>query len=746
MASRLNVWLLLSVLAAASLVGNVAQTRAFAQEPSVAAICNPDQTLESKVIIPLEQARNALDAKNGDLTIGALQEGLAIAPQLSNSQIQAGLIEQWFLETNGYPVSRFERLMQLMNRPQQPAQLELLLDQFLQLANRLTPGTSYIKTRGLAAIARQYTALSQPQKATIALSQARQTSRLIRGAVFSANALIEVAQGYAAIAQPQPTQEILAQVEQALQQIPANTSESIKVTILERMAAIYAQIGNYATAQQIATRIPKNSDSQSIALRGIAEAYITAQKLQAAEQINLAIAAPSQKVPVLGQLAVAYSAKQPSKATQLFRQALQLAQSPTVARDMVLQESLLKGLVNAHLQVGQRDEALQLTRLLKTSQTEAFKSVIAAYRQAGQTTKVKQLLSERLRAIPGNNQPWSQIDIWELLQIAVGAKQFDWIGTEWTRISGIDYGLHDWQIVNMATVYAETAPYEQAVQWVNQLPLDNRPLSRIRSLAAIALTMHRSGNVTLANQLLKQTQQRIDVLDRANRAKIEREGGDLFDRDRFKPQALAAIALVYAQTNQAEFRPLLKQVSQLDVNMSDPAIAPPADNPFAVFMEAEQYVGAFQLAQDTKDQGIREGRLQSSATALLKQNRFDLVLPVVNQLTSANNKTALLLAIAQRYGELQQLDRAMPILAQAVRVAQIIPGEESQVDRFGLDGATVLESSTDRGSFLEAIAVQYAQFKQPAEALKVANLLQEKQTREAALQAVRCVQQSSTQR
>jgi hypothetical protein len=172
--------------------------------------------------------------------------------------------------------------------------------------------------------------------------------------------------------------------------------------------------------------------------------------------------------------------------------------------------------------------------------------------------------------------------------------------------------------------------------------------------------------------------------------------------------------------------------------LSDPAIAAPAENPFALFMAAEQYVGALQLAQATKNPQIRESRLQDSATALLKQNRFDLVLPVVDQLTAANGKTQLLLAIAQRYGELQQVGKALPILAQAVRVAQTIPGEESQVGRAGNDGLTVFEIDNDRGSLIEAIAVQYAYFKQPTQAVKAANLLQGKRTRKQALQAVKC--------
>jgi hypothetical protein len=277
-------------------------------------------------------------------------------------------------------------------------------------------------------------------------------------------------------------------------------------------------------------------------------------------------------------------------------------------------------------------------------------------------------------------------------------------------------------------------------QTVLQLPLDNRSVLRIKLLATIALNAHQSGATEWANGLLQQSLQTIDPMVVAYQERMEREDGDLFERDRIKPQALAAIAVVYAQMGQAKtMRQLLQQVNQLDVNMSDPAIAPPADNPFGVFMEAQQYEGAIAMAQGTKDAGIRESRLQGSATGLLKQNRFDLVLRVVEQITVPNNKTQLLLAIAQRRGELQQVDQALPLLAQAFQVAQTIPGEESEVMRFGADGLTVVDREDDRGSLLGAIALQYAHFKQFDQAFKVGNTLQEKPTREQAIGRIQCI-------
>ncbi|HEY9748174.1 MAG TPA: hypothetical protein V6C63_05830, partial [Allocoleopsis sp.] len=698
---------------------SLAQNLVFLPSPAIAqstttAVCNPEAFLENQFFILLDQARNDLNANDLETAARSFQSALPLALQLSNVR-QAELLQQWVLDANeGYPTSRLQRLMP-PNSTASSATLRLLLDQLLQLTNRLTASRSFVKTKSLAAIAQQYLTLNQPQQAALALGQAQQAARSIQGPIFTAQALTDVAAGYAALSlsktaatsQAQTSQAVLTQVEQAMQQIPPNTSEPLQAALWPRLAAIYAQIGDYAKANQTVARLPKNSESQSFAQRGVVEAYIAAQKLSAAEQLAQAIATPVQKGFALGKLAVGYSqAKQPQKATQLLSQAVQLAQSSKVALDPIAQEALLKTLVESYLQVGQRDQALKLaTTSLKGSQAEAIRAVAIAYTQARQTKSAQQLLSERLSAILALPDDWERRgELPNLVQLIVDTRQFDWVRQEWPRLAKIDGGLTDESVEKIALAYAQTGQYRQVVQWVKQLPLSDRPLLQIKLRTAIARVAHRQGETQWANGLLQQTLQSIDPLFQAYDQRIQREGGDLLQRDRFKPQSLALIALVYAQSNQAESaRKLLQQVSQWDVNMSDPTIAAPAENPFALFMAAEQYEGALQLAQATKNPQIREFRLQDSATALLQQNRFDLVLPVVDQLTAANRKTQLLLAIARRYGELQQVNKALPILAQAFRVAQTIPGEESQVDRLGLDGGTVIELEDDRGSLLEAI-------------------------------------------
>lgn len=742
---NLKLFLCLSILTIAAAENfTLPAYQSLAEERAIAATCNVDMPLENQAITLLDQARSALDNKDEEIALRSLQEALPLILQLNNKRAQADIIEQWLLATNeGYPISRFQRLIQQSNVQQQPAQIQSLLDQLLQIANRLTAETSFVKTRGLSAIAHHYATLNQPQTAERTLNQARQAARFIQGPLFKANALIDVAEGYSAIAKTQTAQVVLAQVEQALRQVPPNTSEPIQLTIWPRVATTYAQIGNYAQANRIVARLPKNSEPQSVAQRGIAQTYITAGRLDIAHQLTQTIAAPSQKIPALAQLAVAYNkAQQSEKANILLQQAVQLAQSQTVARDPILQEFVFKGLVESHLQMGQRDEALRLAQtFLKTAQAEALKSVISAYAQAGEKSSVERLLSERLSAIRANPNDWEQnLELPGLLQMAVDTQQFNWISKQWSEISGIGYGFQDWQVEKLAKAYAQTGQYQPAVEWVNQLPIDNRYLLKIKLLSAIAQVAHNSGETAQANQLLQQALETIDPMVIAYQKQIDREGGDISDLQRLKPQSLALIAVVYAQMNQAEkASQLLEQAIALDVNMSDPSYATPADNPFAFFTNAEQYVGALQLALGTPYPEVRESRLQTSAMGLLKQNRFDLVLPIAEQLTGADRQTQLLLAIAQRYGELQQVEKALPLLAKAFEVAKTVPGEESQVDRLGTDGATVIEKDNDRGSLLQAIAIQYARFNQSAQAMKVVNALQEPQTRGEVLQQVKCI-------
>jgi tetratricopeptide (TPR) repeat protein len=736
--------LLLSVLAIAPLENAINSAySAMAQTPTVAAACNPDVSLQNQLGMVEEQARSALEQSNQAEALQSLQEALAIALQLRDTRLQADLLQRWLLDNSeGYPTTRWQRLTQDIDQQDQSAQLQTILGQFLQIANRITTSHSFIKTRSLAAIARYYTTLdpSQTQQPAQVLEQARQAARFIRGEVFTANALIDVAEAYALMDDTTSTQTVLTQVEQAVQQIPPNTSEPLKLVIIQRMATTYAQIGDFTTARQIADRLPAQSEIQSFALQGIVEGYIAAGDLTEAEALAQSISGVTQQIRALEKLAIAYhNANQPDKVNQLMRQARQLAE-PAVS--LPNPEFTLRNLVETYLQLGQREEALELAQTsLTSSRQEVTKTVMLAFSQAGQNDVVESWLSEQLSDIEAISDSWEQsLYLGDVFRLAIATQQFEWIGKEWSRIAAINYGPQDQQMVEIATAYAASGQHVEAAEWAQQLPLANRPVLRVRLLAAIALKAHQAGQTSWANDLLQQTVQSVDALATDYQRQFPE---DLTQSPLIKPNALTAIALVYSQTGQTDLmRQLLQQVSESDPSITDPSFGGPVDQSFSVFMDAQQYVGALQLAQATTESDVRQSRLQMAATALLQQDRFDLALPVVDQLTQAGGKTQLLLAIAQRYGELQQVDPALPILDRAFQFAQTIPGEESQVDRLGIDGGTIIDRTDDRGSILEAIALQYAQLGQGDRARQVVNQLQDARLRAQVMQSVQCALRS----
>jgi hypothetical protein len=692
--------------------------------------CNPNELLESKLAALTNQAREALDRQNAETASTALQEAITIALQVKNTPFQADIIQSWLIEPyNGFPTLRIIQLNQQLKSPQKS---RALLDQLLTLTNRLPSANSADKTRAFIAIARQYAALGQPRIANNLMARSRQIEPQIKAPDLRAIALIEMAEAYAELSQPQVAQTILTQVEKVVPQLAVEESNRI----VERAAVTYARIGNYPKAQQTLQRLSKVPEAFANTQEGIVQAYLINGRLADAEKLAQSIPATPQKVSALAKVAIAYR-KTPNQSTALFRQATTLAQS---VEDPYQKDTLLQKLVEAYVQADQLDAALQLAKSVKNLRNDTLKSVVVAHQKAGKTAQAKVLLSEQLVAIKALNDSWEQRgQVWAVIEIAIAVNQFDWIREEWAQISSIDYGLMDWQIIQIAKAYAQTGQQSQAVEWVRKLPLENRPLEQIKALSAISLVTTQAGNSTLANQMLEQALQTIDPLDKAYQERINREGGDLFSLNRFKPTALASIAVVYSQMQQPEkTRQILQQVVAFSSKIDDPSVASATDNPFAQFVEAKQYLGALQIAEGTAFPDVKKARLQTSALGLLTLNRFDLVQPIANQTTEPVSKTQLLLAIAQRYAELNQSQKAFPYLAQAFRVAQTIPGEESQFDHLGPDGGTVIPIETDRGSLLEAIAIQYARLNQMSEAMKVANTLKEKATRDEAIQKVRC--------
>jgi hypothetical protein len=678
-----------------------------------------------------EAARQAIDNRDSINALRLLQESLVLMLQAKPGNDQPFLLDNWLSPDNGNALSRLERLIQITDKTQ-VEQLRSRLVQLFQVTQRLTNANSLAKTRSFVAIARHAVILGQPQLADRSLIQAREATRFIQGETFQSEALLGIASGYIARAQSQNAQPILAQVEKLLPKVA--TSEQSAQT--QRLAILYAQAGNEPKAMAIAAKL-RDEFSASSMLVEIAKVQIAAQKFDTAEQLIPKIPRSAERAIALGQLAAAYAnAKQPEKATQRFRQVVQLGKSE---KDEYMRNSIFREIALSYIQAGRREAARQLAQTeLKASQPEIFSLLIRADVQANQPEKAQQLLSQLIQRAR-TDSGWERSGLMGTIQLAIETQQFDWILKDWNQIAKVDGGLYDANVEQIVKLYTPKGQHERALKWVEQLPIANRPVLQLKLRAEIAHQAHRSGQTAWAKTLLQRTQQLIPTLVKTAEEKLKREGGDTQEPIDIQYTGASAIALVYAQMGDAETtRQLLTQVMRFNAEMGDTGMGGRVDNPFAMFTQAQQAIGALQIANGTQDPNGRLIRLQQVAGLLLTQNRFDLVTPILNQVTEASPKTQLLLAIARRYREIQQPEKALPILVQAFQVAQTIPGDESESDCLGPDGGTVIPIETDRGSMIEAIALEYARLQRSTEAFRVANSLKDKPTREDAVQRVKC--------
>jgi hypothetical protein len=102
--------------------------------------------------------------------------------------------------------------------------------------------------------------------------------------------------------------------------------------------------------------------------------------------------------------------------------------------------------------------------------------------------------------------------------------------------------------------------------------------------------------------------------------------------------------------------------------------------------------------------------------------------------------------MANKYIQTGQTTKASEVLAQAFQLTKTIEGPESNILVFKVEtdsqgnriSATEVDDPADRGSFLEEIAIKYAQSGQYNQALQVAQALESTATRNQLNQRLAC--------
>jgi hypothetical protein len=715
----------------------------------------------------VDQARQHVNDGQTEAAAIALIQAFEAIEQVEDVSAKVTLLDQIINSYEGS--SELSLLEQLVNQanPSQRQQVAAVLPQAVQVTQSLNSGYSAAKTRTLTSIARYYSILEQPQQTQTVLAQALQASQSIRGAEFQTKALTSIAQVYVAIRQPQSAAPILAQ---SLQFAQAATYPNAyrKAWSLEPIAQLYAQIGELDRALQVAQQIENAPYYQSAAMIAVINQYLQAGQLDRAVSIASDVPADDQRALILGAIAGGYAeAGQPDRAAELLGQALEISdRTRTTAPE---REQAAVPIIVRYAAAGQFDTALRVLGDFDdpTAKSTGYGAIALLYAKSGQTDRAQATLTQAVQNIATIADLSSRNLVrQQLIDQAVQSGRYDLalqvVQTvnlaEETEETSILYSRAQ-DLTQLANQAIAANRYEDALQITQAIPL-NYVEWRDRLFLQIARGFAEAGDFDRAQDIAQQNvdpgfQAQVFAVVAAQIQLVAQQvdpATELFNRSvqlantidsaAVKAEVLRAIATEQFRVNQPEAATqLLNQAVELVKTIEDEESRLSAlQSISAQFSAANQHQAAIQVTDAILDAPVRRSAAVADAiAAAIEGGDLSTALATLSRLDNPTTKTTLLLKIADRYTQLGQRSQAASSLAQAFEIAQTIPGEESQtVDLRGGEDPLLVEDEQDRGSFLEAIALKYAQIGQEQQSLQVAQALQDPVSRNALILRLRC--------
>ncbi|MBD2091582.1 hypothetical protein H6F67_17195 [Microcoleus sp. FACHB-1515] len=703
----------------------------------------------------IERTRQLVNDRQTDAAVRSLTETIQAIGRLQDVSIKVSLLDGLVNSIPANP-SLLEQLV-TQTPPEQRPRIAAVLSQATQIAQSFNTGYSAAKTRTLTSIARYYATIEQRQQSQAVLTQALQASRSIRGADFQAPALIAIAQGYVLINQPQTAAPLLGQALPLAQSI-ANANR--KAIALEQIASLYTQINQIDRALQIARSIAAPY-YQALATQAIIDRYLGANQIDRALELLQALPQTEQKALMLAAIAGRLEAQQPQRASQLYAQAVAAARSTSAPNevsgrvaqryvesgglvatadetilaisDPIVKAPALGSIALFYARAGQ--EALSETRLRQAIDLLASIPDEISRNNARQQLIDRAVLNGRydyaLRVAqtiqPGEEFPFDRVDV--LVPIALDAARGNNPTAALQIVEQIPPSFVDWRdrvFLEIARAYARGEDFDRAVQIAQRA--SNGTAVQPRILAQVATIIHQmgySGYPERAAQIFAQALQTANRLEDATA----------------KADAIAAIAIEYNRIGQTQRgSELITQAIATAQTIQDPVSRSAALRTISEYLTAaNQYQAAILVAEAIPDESERLWKLNETIEKAVNANEFAAVLPAVNRLNNPVPKTRWLIAIADRYAQQGQPQRAIELLNQALQSARTVPGDESQtiVVRGG-ENRLVVDDDQDRGSFYEAIALRFARLNQTGRALEVARSIQNAQARQQLTQRIGC--------
>jgi Tfp pilus assembly protein PilF len=652
-------------------------------------------------------------------------------------------------------ISPLERLVRVVP-PQSPQAALAVLSAAYDTTQTVSSGYSASKTRTLAMLANYAIRIGQPARSASILGQALTASNPIQNADFKTIALSGIAEAYINAGQANAAEPILARSLQFAQTINSRNPYP-KATALERIASLYARINQFDRALQIVRSI-SIPNYQSETLLTIVNQYSEAGQVDRALELLRSIQSADQKSELLAKIAGRLTAQQPDRAQQLYSEAISTARSTQNAQAVV---TVAVRYIEAGGLVATAEETVQaIDNAFVKAPAQGM--IALAYAKAGQGDRAKAMLQQALATVAtindasqrntaiqqlieqaiqsgrydyalqvaqtiqvGEKIPSERVEV--LIQIAsraIAAKRYDAALEITTQIPSNFAGNRDPLLLNIARGLASAGEFDRAQAIAQEQSPD--PSFRPKILAAIgAQILLVSGQIDPATVLFNQA---IELANAINYPPT-------------KAETLAAIASEYLRINfTSDATQLLNQTIATAQSIKDPSSRSVLLRTIAgQLTAANQYQAALQIATAIPDATERTYNLNQAIEKAVNAGDFPAAVATLAQLNDPVLKTRWLVKVADRYRQLGDRTQAATTLNQAFQTARTIPGAESRnINVRGGELPLVGEDDQDRGSFLEAIALKYAQIGQVPQALQVAQLLENRTVRQQLVRRIGC--------
>ncbi len=598
------------------------------------------------------------------------------------------------------------------------SQAESVLDAAAEVSHSLDSGYSYGKTRTLAAIARLYIKTGQRDRARSTLARAILAETGIRGAAFKTKGLTEIARTYIALGDTIQASQILGRSLHYAQSIVYQDGYT-QAWDFQPLAIYYGQVGQLDKALEIAEKISADY-YRSETFAKIAQDLADQGNIERAHKIVLDRVSDTElQAKFLAEIGWR-SAKQgqSDRVIPLFTEALRQA---NLISDQNLRMIALSPILIRYAEAGYPDRALQEIAPLETPDIKAkvLSAIAIEYATQGQREQASTIAGQALETVGTIPETYEQ----EIL------------------------------LVDMVRDYTQMGLYEVGIQAAQQIPSPEKKQPLLLALATEAATRGddeiavKAAEIMPINlvpvafiyQSLGQTERGTELLNRGIKAVDSLENNE----DKF--EAIAAIAVEYAKAGQqakAEefFAQALLMSNQVQENSYIWLTV------FDRLVEGGRYDFALQLVRSMKDEYFQSTLIDRLVKRLVQEGKISQTYQVIDWLKSPAEKVRNLLILADRNIQTGGRDVAREALEKAFDMARTIPGEESNVMRFGGQwddqgnwfGYTEVEDPMDRGSLYEEIAIRYGQLGEYNSAMQVVRSLESSTLRTQLQQRLAC--------